>query len=72
MKIRRIVAVGLFAVGVFLFFGCNASAANVGDVANFNVDKNFDASGSTQLSATLVRVENNLYFYVDSKWLLWH
>ncbi|MCX6723653.1 MAG: hypothetical protein NT155_00570 [Candidatus Staskawiczbacteria bacterium] len=53
--------------GLFLLAG-NVLAANYGDVANFNVDKNFDASARTQISATLVKTANNIYFYIDKIW----
>ena len=55
--------------GVMLFLTAgNAYAANVGDIVNFNVDKGYDASGRTQMSANLVRIEPRLYFYVDNSW----
>ncbi len=61
----------LFLVaGVFFFLsGVNvAKAVNTGDVVNFNVDKSFDASSRTQISATLVKVGAKLYFYVEKTW----
>jgi len=60
---RRIV----FSIG-FLFIALQVQAANAGDIMNFNVDKNFDASGRTQLQATLIKTTNNLYFYVEQSW----
>ena len=59
----------IFIVGFFLFLGTsNVHAASVGDLVNFNVDKGFDASGRTQVSATLVNVSDKLYFYVENTW----
>jgi hypothetical protein len=59
----------IFIAGIFLFFAVGTvHAANVGDSVVFNVDKDFDASARTQLSATLVKTANNLYFYVESSW----
>jgi len=57
-------------VAIFLFLaGANiAKAANVGDIVNFNVDKSFDASGRTQIPATLVKVSSKLYFYIEKSW----
>ena len=54
-------------VGIFIFLsGAGmAKAANIGDIVNFNVDKNFDASGRTQIPATLVSIGNRAYFYVE-------
>jgi hypothetical protein len=55
--------------GLFLLFGASgASAASVGDIVNFNVDKGFDISGKTQVSATLIKISPKLYFYVDRQW----
>lgn len=53
---------------IFLFVGATAEAANVGDIVNFNVDKSFDASGRSQVSATLIQVNSKLYFYVEKSW----
>lgn len=56
--------------GIFLFLsGASfAKAANVGDIVNFNVDKSFDASGRTQIPATLVKISDKLYFYIEKPW----
>jgi len=43
-------------------------AANYGDIVNFNVDKNFDASARTKITATLIKTANNLYFYIEKTW----
>ena len=59
----------VFLAGVCMFlFAGNARAANVGDIVNFNVDKGFDASGRTQVQATLVSISPRLYFYVEKPW----
>lgn len=58
------VAIGL----VFLFLAANAKAANVGDIVNFNVDKSFDATGRTQMTSTLVKINSKLYFYFEKSW----
>ena len=59
----------ILAVGIFLFFAAGrVCAANTGDVVNFDVDKGFDATGRTQLQATLVKVSDRLYFYVENTW----
>lgn len=34
----------------------------------FNVSANYDISGRTQISTQLIRITNNLYFYVDKDW----
>ncbi|MGA2417786.1 MAG: peptidoglycan-binding domain-containing protein [Candidatus Staskawiczbacteria bacterium] len=59
----------IFIAGLFLFLTAGTvHAANVGDVVNFNVDKNFDASGRTQIPATLIKISSKLYFYVEKPW----
>ncbi|MCX6722928.1 MAG: hypothetical protein NT094_02550, partial [Candidatus Staskawiczbacteria bacterium] len=45
-----------------------AKADNYGDVATFNVDKNFDATARTQITAKLIKTTNNLYFYIEKSW----
>lgn len=60
----------IFIAGAFLFLfaGQNAMAANSGEAATFNVDKNFDASDRTQVAAVLVKTSPKLYFYVEKLW----
>lgn len=60
-----ILSAGFLAV---LFSASLAKAANTGDAVNFNVDKNFDASARTQITAKLVKTTNSLYFYVEKNW----
>lgn len=59
-----------FAACIFLFllFAGNASAANVGDIATFNVDESFDASARTQVQAVLVKISDKIYFYIEKQW----
>lgn len=51
-----------------LFFASNVYAASVGDHVNFNVEEKFDASVRSQVSAELVKVYPNIYFYVEKNW----
>jgi len=61
-------------IGTILFFGAPfgsadiVKAASVGDIVNFNVDKGFDASGRTQISAALLQIDPKLNFYVEKPW----
>lgn len=57
-------ATGIF---LFLFFLCPLKLFAATD-AVFSVDKNFDASSRTQVTATLVKTSNSLYFYVEKQW----
>lgn len=51
-----------------LFFAVTAGAENTNNIETFNVDKNFDASGRSQLMAILVKNTKNIYFYVEKSW----
>jgi len=53
---------------LFLVFAKNVSAASVGDTVKFNVDENFDASSRSEISTTLVKATNDLYFYIEKSW----
>jgi hypothetical protein len=53
---------GFFAVPVA------AAANNVGDVVTFHVDSTYDASGRSNVAATLVQVSPYFYFYVESNY----
>ncbi len=60
----------VFFTGIFLFLlvSSTAYAASVGEVVNFNVDKNFDSASRTQVASTLIKTTSNLYFYVEKSW----
>lgn len=51
------------------FFGTPvASASSLGDVIQFNVNKNFDVVGSDSVPAVLVKSTPNLHFFVEKSW----
>lgn len=52
----------------FLITAGSVKAANFGDIVNFNVEKSFDVSARNQITATLVKVANHLYFYIEKPW----
>jgi len=62
----------VFFLSVFFLFlvaGAQiAKAANVSDLVTFYVDKNFDATARSQVTATLIKTTNRLYFYVEKSW----
>ncbi len=60
----------LFFAIVFLvlFPIANVKAANAGDMVNFNVDKNYDVTARSQVTALLVKTVPNLYFYIEKSW----
>lgn len=55
-------------ITVLLLAAGTANAASIGETVNFNVDKDFDASGRSQLSATLVKSAKSIYFYIEKPW----
>ena len=57
-----------FLLGASFGFANITKAASVGDIVNFNVDKNFDVSSRTQIPSTLVKVGAKLYFYIEKPW----
>lgn len=57
-----------FGIAISLFFAFGASAANVGDAVDFNVDKNFDVLGRIKAQTTLIKITDKLYFYVERDW----
>ena len=68
LKGYKVTTIFLTGILLFLLVWTNAYAANTGDILNFNVEKDFDASARTSVSATLVKTTNNLYFYIEKPW----
>ncbi len=62
---KRIFIIAILCV---LFAAPRAEAVSFGDTINFNVDKGFDASARTQITATLVKTTPKLYFYIEKSW----
>ncbi len=60
----------LIALAAMIFLPSikTVQAANVGDIINFNVDKNYDATGRSQVLATLIKSTSGLYFYIEKSW----
>jgi len=61
---------GLIVLGVFFIYPVFAQAAVLGEQVNFNVDSNYDATGRTQLTASLKVIGDSIYFYVEDDY--WH
>jgi len=70
MKIFQSFVKIIFTAAFFcvLFIAPEAEAISSGSNVIFNVDKNFDASSRTQITSTLVKITNNLYFYIEKSW----
>lgn len=62
----------IFFAGVFLSFPLFVFADSVGQQVVFSVDSNFDAQERSQIPATLRKVTNQLYFYIENgQWNSW-
>lgn len=71
MKIINKIAQVVVVAAVLCFLSVitlKAEAISFGDNTNFNVDKNFDSSARTQITATLVNETNKIYFYIEKAW----
>ena len=55
-------------LGVILFIPVFAQAANLGEERSFNIQSDYDLSGSTKIDAQLIKITNRLYFYADKQW----
>jgi len=61
----------LLILGGFFILAGGVQAASLGEQVNFYVDSDYDATGRSQLSATLQTIGQNIYFYVeDDYWQL--
>ncbi len=62
---RKVIIIGGF---LLFFFASSASAISFSDVVSFYIDKNFDVSVRSQISAQLVKTTPKLYFYIEKSW----
>ena len=57
-----------FVLGMILFIPVFAQAANVGEERSFNIQLDYDLSGSSKVDVQLIKITNKLYFYADKQW----
>ena len=62
---KKIIFIAIF---FSLFIAQGVSAVGFGENINFNVDKNFDATARSQITATLIKTTPKLYFYIEKMW----
>jgi len=67
-KAKKVLWCGLAAVAMIALLPFFARADNYGDQAAFNIDKQYDSAGRSQLSASLVWAGEKIYFYADNAW----
>lgn len=58
----------IFFFALFLFLPLQAGALSVGEKESFFVDKEYDALGRESISATLLKVGFEAYFFAESDW----
>lgn len=61
LKLKITIIVAFFLVMPFL-----VKAQTVGQQVNFFIDSSYDLQGRKELSATLIKITNKLYFFVDT------
>ncbi len=53
---------------IFFFLPIFTQAVSLGEKEDFFIDSNYDLSQREEISATLQRIGNSAYFYVDNEW----
>lgn len=66
---RKIAKISTVIVVLFFVFHIPVSFADIlGESETFNVDSGYDSDGRTQVVATVKRVSERAYFYIENKW----
>ena len=63
----HLIVVGLFVLGG-LFFSSDIYSATLGESKSFYIDSTYDTYQRKEITATLKKISNQLYFYVDNDW----
>ena len=63
-KKYKIIFIGVILLSLPVF----VSAVSLGQQLNFFVDSSYDLYGRERISTTLIKITNQLYFYVDTDW----
>lgn len=58
----------ILIVILFLASPLMTRADVLGQTVNFNIDPSYDLQGRKEISATLVKITNKLYFFADTQW----
>ena len=65
----KIISIGIFVLGLMMLFSpVKADAIFIGQITDFSIDPSYDASERSEVSATLVAISQQVYFYVDNTW----
>jgi hypothetical protein len=65
---RKILLTLLFSGVFFIALFSSASADEIGDNINFFIDPSYDWKGRSEISATLKRISDNAYFYIEDEY----
>jgi len=58
------ISIAIFILGSFVF-SSDVYSATLGEIKRFYINSSYDISGRKEITATLQRVSNQLYFYTD-------
>ena len=59
---------GILLSSLLLLLPFFVNAVSLGQQLNFSVDPSYDLQGRKEISATLIKITNKLYFFVDTQW----
>lgn len=68
IKKRKLLLILLFSGGFFIILFSSALAAELGETITFFVDSNYDKDSRTELTATLRKISDRAYFYVEDEY----
>ena len=68
LKQRKFILTLLISGGIFVSLYSFASAFEIGDKVDFFVDPVYDFNNRTQVSATLKRISDRAYFYIEDEY----
>jgi len=58
----------IILIGFLFLLPSIVGAVSIGQIVNFYIDPSYDLQGRERISATLVKITNKLYFFVDTQW----
>ena len=65
-KFRFYIILGI--LGIVLFIPVFAQAISINEERSFNIQLDYDLSGSSKIDTHLIQITNKLYFYADKQW----
>lgn len=62
---RKLILTLFFSGGIFILLSFPVSADQLGDTSNFFIDSSYDWNNRTEITATLKKVSDHAYFYIE-------